>query len=67
MIHSCHLLLDFSLRLAGLKGSPSLTPAAAQAVFPEALAGKLSVVNAPFTQDSRHTQLNGIYQYFEEL
>ena len=55
MTHSCHLLLDFSLRLAGLKGSPSLTPAAAQAVFPEALAGKLSVVNAPFTQDSRHT------------
>jgi hypothetical protein len=52
MIHSCHLLPDFSLRLAGLKGNPPLTPAAAQAVFPEALAGKISVVKVPFTQHS---------------
>jgi len=50
MIHSCHLLPDCSLRLAGLKGSPPLTPAADQAVFLEALAGKLSTVNVPFTQ-----------------
>jgi hypothetical protein len=42
MIHSCHLLPDFSLRLAGLKGSSPLTPAAAQAFLPEALAEKLS-------------------------
>lgn len=52
MIHSCHLLPAFSHRLAGLKGSPPLTPAAAQAVFPEVLAGKLSVVKVPFTQRS---------------
>jgi len=50
MIHSCHLLPDCSLRLAGLKGSPPLTPAAAQAVFLETLAGKLSTVIVPFTQ-----------------
>ena len=52
MIHSCHLLPDFSLRLAGLNGSPPLTPAAAQAFLPEALAGKISVVKVPFTQRS---------------
>jgi len=51
MIHSCHLLHDFSLPLAGIKGRSPLTPAAAQAVFLEALAGKMSVVKTPFTQD----------------
>jgi len=55
MIHSCHLLPDFSLRLAGLKGFATLhplTPAAPQAFSPEALAGKISVVKVPFTQRS---------------
>ena len=55
MIHSCHLLPDCSLHLAGLKGSPPLTPAAVQAFLPEALAGKMSFVNIPFTQDFLHT------------
>jgi hypothetical protein len=53
MIHSCHLLPKYSLRLAGLKGNPPLTPAAAQAFLPEALTGKISVVNVPFTQRFR--------------
>jgi hypothetical protein len=51
MIHSCHPLHDYSLRLAGIKGSSPLTPAAPQAVFLEALAGKMSIVKVPFTQD----------------
>jgi hypothetical protein len=50
MIFSCPLLLDCSLHFARLKGVPGtlfdetlqtpLTPAAVQAPFPEALAGK---------------------------
>jgi len=52
MIHFCHPLHDCSLLLAGIKGKPPLTPAAVQAVFPEALAEeKTSVVNIPFTQE----------------
>ena len=49
----CQLLLDCSLHLAGVKGVPAsfaydssqtpLTPAAVQAFFPEALAGKQPV------------------------
>jgi hypothetical protein len=34
-----------------------LTPAAVQAFLPEALAGKMSFVNIPFTQDFLHTRL----------
>jgi len=51
MINSCHLLPNCSLRLAGIKGRSPLTPAAPQALFQEALAGKMSIVKVPFTQD----------------
>jgi hypothetical protein len=34
MIHSCHLLHDFSLRLAGLKGKTTLDPHCGSGCFP---------------------------------
>jgi len=34
MIHSCHLLPNFSLRLAGLKGKPTLDPRCGSGFFP---------------------------------
>jgi len=51
-----HPLPEFSLRLAGLKGKPPLTPAAPQAAGSEALAEKTFVVKVPFTQDFLHTR-----------
>ena len=77
MIHSCHLLPDCrlaptcsrhgrcSLRLAGLKGNSPLTPAAAQAFLPEALAGKISVVKVPFTQRFRRYLIFATFRVFD--
>ena len=51
----CHPPFEYSLCLAGFKGKPPLTPAAPQALGPEALAEKTFVVKVPFTQDFLHT------------